>query len=84
MNLEAEALAQLRASSDPFEIRYREGQATHQARIDYIAERLRLFYVGITRARKDLIITWNNGRRGDQKQAVPFEALQTYMEEKTT
>lgn len=84
MNLEAEALAQLRASSDPLEIRYREGQATHQARIDYIAERLRLLYVGITRARKDLIITWNNGRRGDQKQAVPFEALQTYVEEKTT
>jgi hypothetical protein len=27
-----------------------------------------------------LIITWNNGRRGDQTQAVPFAALQTYVE----
>ncbi len=39
------------------------GQATDQARIDYAAERLRLFYVGITRARRELIVTWNTGRQ---------------------
>ncbi len=38
------------------------GDATERARIDYAAERLRLLYVGITRARRDLIVTWNTGR----------------------
>lgn len=84
LNLEAEALAQLRASTDPLENRYREGMATENARMEYVAERLRLLYVGITRARKDLIITWNNGRRGDQTQALPFKELQAYIEGQTT
>jgi DNA helicase-2/ATP-dependent DNA helicase PcrA len=84
LNLEAEALAQLRASADPLEIRYREGAASDHARLDYVAERLRLLYVGITRARKELIITWNNGRRGDQSQALPFAALQSFVEGQTT
>jgi len=36
-----------------------------QVRLEYIAERLRLLYVGITRAKRDLAFTWseNNGRR---------------------
>jgi DNA helicase-2/ATP-dependent DNA helicase PcrA len=41
---------------------------------------MRLLYVGITRAKKDLIITWNSGRRGDQQPAVPFTALRTFWE----
>ncbi len=81
LNLEAEALAQLDASSDPLTFEYREGAATQNARLEYIAERLRLLYVGITRARKELVVTWNTGRRGDQQQAIPFVALQTYVEE---
>ena len=32
-------------------------KATEQARLDYAAERLRLLYVGITRAQRELIIT---------------------------
>ncbi len=80
LNLEAEALAQLKAAADPAQFEYREGSATLDARADYVAERLRLLYVGITRARKDLIVTWNNGRRGDQQQAVPFAALQAFVE----
>ena len=82
LNLEAEALAQLHASADPLTFDYREGAATQQARLDYVAERLRLLYVGITRARRELIVTWNTGRRGDQQQAIPFVALQAYLEEK--
>lgn len=79
LNLEAEALAQLKALfSDDFP--YEEGEATRQARLDYAAERLRLLYVGITRAKKELVITWNTGRRGDQQPAVPFIALQTFWE----
>jgi len=79
LNLEAEALAQLGVllSEDG---RYEEGLATQEARLDYAAERLRLLYVGITRARRELIITWNTGRRGDQQPAVPFIALQTFWE----
>ncbi len=83
LNLEAEALAQLHASADPLTFDYREGAATQQARQDYVAERLRLLYVGITRARRELIVTWNTGRRGDQLQAIPFVALQAYQEEKS-
>ncbi|GAB4517463.1 MAG: ATP-dependent helicase [Anaerolineae bacterium] len=80
LNLEAEALAQLKALTDPLPIPYQEGAASQAARIDYAAERLRLLYVGITRARRDLIITWNTGRRGEAQQATPLIALQTYQE----
>jgi DNA helicase-2/ATP-dependent DNA helicase PcrA len=95
LNLEAEALAQLEAiantlslesatTPDPAHRRWEaEGEATRQARLDYIAERLRLLYVGITRAKSDLIITWNTGRRREEKlqQAVPFLALHEYWEQ---
>lgn len=74
-NLEAETLAQLEAafSSDPYNW-YQEGEAAVNARLDYVRERLRLLYVGITRARKELIVTWNTGR-GDSLAAQPFIAL---------
>ena len=78
LNLEAEALAQFNAMIDQ-EI-YTEGAATAQARLDYAAERLRLLYVGITRARKELIITWNTGRRGDAQPALPYAALRAFWE----
>ncbi len=88
LNLEAEGLAQLRAAvggatgdDEQRTSPYREGEATRKARLDYAAERMRLLYVGITRARRDLIMTWNSGRRGDQQPAVPFTALQTAWEE---
>ena len=35
-----------------------------EARLEYIAERLRLLYVGITRARRDLRISFSRQRRG--------------------
>ncbi len=81
LNLQAEALAQLDASlsTGPYDW-YREGEATMQARLDYVKERLRLLYVGITRARRELILTWNTGRRGDMKPSLPLEALMGYME----
>jgi DNA helicase-2/ATP-dependent DNA helicase PcrA len=79
LNLEAEALAQLQALRSGREV-YAEGAATQRARLEYAAERLRLLYVGITRAKKELVITWNTGRRGDQQPSVPFMALQTFWE----
>ena len=81
LNLEAEALSQLDAllTTDEYTW-YEEGRATREARLDYVRERLRLLYVGITRARKDLIITWNTGRRGDQRSALPLIELQSFWE----
>lgn len=79
LNLEAEALAQLEALSDDIPFAYQEGDATEDARFDYISERLRLLYVGITRARRELCITYNTGKN-KQQQAVPFAALQTRRE----
>jgi len=80
LDLQAEALAQLKAASDALTFDYEEGEATDKARVDYAAERLRLLYVGITRARRELVITWNTGRDGTIGQATPFIALQTYWE----
>lgn len=57
--------------------------ATVDARIDYCAERLRLLYVGITRARESLIITWNTGKRKNCTMALPLQALSQYLEGKT-
>jgi len=81
LNLEAETLAQLEAalSTGEYEF-YSEGAATQTARLDYVRERLRLLYVGITRAKKELVITWNTGRKGDQTPAMPFVALQGWWE----
>jgi DNA helicase II / ATP-dependent DNA helicase PcrA len=82
LNLEAETLAQLEAAIATGEYEfYTEGAATGQARLDYVRERLRLLYVGITRAKKELIITWNTGRQGGQTQAFPFSALLGWLQE---
>ncbi|KXK11144.1 MAG: putative ATP-dependent DNA helicase [Chloroflexi bacterium OLB14] len=98
LNLEAEALEQLRVLwsrygddgrvgqslyRDPSPTRppieydvYEEGKATFDSRLGYIKERLRLLYVGITRAKRELIVTWNSGRKGD---ATPSLALSELM-----
>ena len=84
LNLGAETLAQLDAALSTSEYEwYEQGVATYTARMDYVRERLRLLYVGITRARKELVITWNTGRRGDSQPAIPFVALQAYWEEQS-
>jgi DNA helicase II / ATP-dependent DNA helicase PcrA len=84
LNLEAETLEQLKVlvSKDPYQW-YEEGQATRNARFEYIAERIRLLFVGITRARRELIMTWNSGRDGDMVQSLPFEALRRFWEAET-
>lgn len=81
LNLGAEALAQLAAvvSTDAYAW-YEEGADTRQARLDYVRERLRLLYVGITRARRELVITWNTGRRGESQAALPLAELRTFLE----
>jgi len=83
LNLEAEALSQLTAlfSSGEYDI-YEEGAATMQARLDYAKERLRLLYVGITRARQELVLTWNSGRQGSAAPSMAFSNLMGWWEDK--
>ena len=85
LNLSAEALAQLavlaRSPAAATPAPYVEKEATYSARLDYVAERLRLLYVGITRARKDLSATWNTGRSRTKLQpTVPLIALQDHWQ----
>ncbi len=75
LNLQAEALAQLQALAVEAPLPPL-GRPTEVARLDYAAERLRLLYVGITRARRELFLTWNTGRSGKVTPAVPLLALQ--------
>jgi DNA helicase II / ATP-dependent DNA helicase PcrA len=81
LNLPAEAVAQLRAlaANDIQDLYLPLGNATQAARIEYSAERLRLIYVGITRAKRELIMTWNSGRYGSCTAAFPFIALKEYL-----
>jgi len=82
LNLEAEAIAQLETVAKGGG--HVMGAATAEARLAYTEERLRLLYVGITRARRELILTWNTGQRDDdpRQAAAPFLALYTYWETK--
>src|SRR3990172_3752744 len=75
LNLEAEAIRQLEVMAKGGG--YVPGVATQEARLAYTEERLRLLYVGITRARRELIITWNTGQRDDnpRQAAAPFLSL---------
>jgi DNA helicase II / ATP-dependent DNA helicase PcrA len=78
LNLVAEAIAQLRQLAMGSLDDYVTGPATQAARLELAAERLRLLYVGITRARQELIITYNTGRTSDtdpNPPALAFEAL---------
>jgi DNA helicase-2/ATP-dependent DNA helicase PcrA len=81
LNPEAEGLAQLRAALGSGQHEwYQEGLASQEARLDYVRERLRLLYVGITRARRELIITLNSGRKGQALPAVALVQLQSFYE----
>lgn len=79
LNLTAETLAQLEAVLSTGEQSwYQEGRASREARVDYVRERLRLLYVGMTRARRELVVTWNTGRYGDLRPAVPLLELDSF------
>jgi DNA helicase-2/ATP-dependent DNA helicase PcrA len=83
LNLAAEALASLRAALEVDEYTwYEAGQATEDARLDYARERLRLLYVGLTRARRELVVTWNSGKDGKCTPSIPLVELQSFWEER--
>jgi len=77
LNLEAETLSQLKAlmAKDLAGINLEPGFATREARLDYARERLRLLFVGITRAKRELHISWNSGRNNDLHPALAFQHL---------
>jgi len=92
LDLAAESLAQLsaitgsrllasRPPNDEYDW-YEEGAATLRSRLDYVKERLRLFYVGITRAKRELIVTWNSGRQGDATPSLALSELMGWWEGK--
>ncbi len=78
LNLVAEAQAQLKQLNGGSLDDYVPGRATQQARLDVAAERLRLLYVGMTRARQELIVLYNTGHNAERNPTPPaaaFEAL---------
>jgi DNA helicase-2/ATP-dependent DNA helicase PcrA len=79
VNLGAEAEAQLRALVAGEERLYRPGEATEQARLALAAERLRLLYVGITRARRELIVSYNLGLKADTDPTGPALAFRALL-----
>lgn len=82
INLEAELISLLKAIGERVfnRTRFEVGEATRESRRDYAAERIRLLYVGITRARESLIITWNTGKRENCTMALPLQAMLIYWE----
>ena len=83
LNLVAETIAQVEQLHMGTLDEYEPGRATEQARLDMGAERLRLLYVGMTRARRELILTYNTGRnpeRDPNQPALAFQALGRFVE----
>ena len=83
LNLTEEALEQTRQLHMGTLDDYVHGEATREARQEYAAERLRLLYVGITRARQELVLTYNTGRFHDTRPngpALAFDAMRLWWE----
>ena len=82
LNLVAEAEEQLRQLHMGTLDEYVPGKATRAARQEIAAERLRLLYVGMTRAQRELILTYNTGRKKQDPSApaLAFQALSTMLQ----
>ncbi|NLW72152.1 MAG: hypothetical protein GXY37_04620 [Chloroflexi bacterium] len=82
-NLEAEAVEAVHfLASGNAELTLDPQQIAYQARLDVIRERLRLLYVGITRAKEQLYISWNTGKFDRNQQALAVQMLSQYMKDK--
>lgn len=83
LDIQAEALEQLRIlfNAEPSEI-YREGKGSVQSYNSVVSERLRLLYVGITRAKKGLHISWNSGHSEQGQEALAIKFLRECSEGK--
>ena len=86
LNLSAEALEQLNwiMNNNPSNREstwYQEGIGSKEARYNLIRDRLRLLYVGITRAKEHLVFSFNNGRKNNMVRALPVNELNIFWEE---
>ncbi len=75
LNLAAEGRALLQMVVDPHRDPYVPGVATRQAKYQTVDERLRLLYVGITRARRSLGIYCDSGSRDRNHRPQALAAL---------
>lgn len=80
-NLQAETLTGLTRLMQEQGSNPTENDPAAEARLDIAAERLRLLFVGITRAKKELVLTWNTGKRGNCLPALAFLALKNIHEQ---
>lgn len=82
-NLEAEAVEAVHfLASKNTEPTLNPQQIAYQARLDVIRERLRLLYVGITRAKEQLYLSWNKGQLDRNQQALAVQVLSQYLKDK--
>ena len=58
---------------------YVEGEATRVDRLHLISERMRLLFVGITRARMELLLSWNTGQKQKSTEALALIEIKDYL-----
>lgn len=76
LDLQAECLELLRIAALPEERReYVEGAGSYRAFVNGASERLRLLYVGITRAKRGLYVSWNTGDYNNLQETPSVRAL---------
>lgn len=80
-------VALARASLEEYLNDKEKGDPLKEAKIDIISEKLRLLYVGITRAKSNLLLTshkkiiYDSGYTRDVRPALAFEALRRHIKE---
>lgn len=81
LDLQAEILQALKVVSFPRpDFHYRKGDGSREAWLDGVKERMRLLYVGITRAKKGLYVSCNSGRFGRATESnVVMKLRQTWQ-----
>jgi DNA helicase II / ATP-dependent DNA helicase PcrA len=78
--MQLQLLADAAASPDGFaEVDLSPEALIRQAHLEYIAERLRLLYVGVTRARRELVLSYSRQRYGrEQSLALAVRQVMNY------
>jgi DNA helicase-2/ATP-dependent DNA helicase PcrA len=79
LNLQAEVLSQLENAVKGNTSDYVEGEATRVDRLHLISERMRLLFVGITRARMELLLSWNTGQKQKSTEALALIEIKDYL-----
>lgn len=87
MDKASNPVALARASLEEYLNAREKGDPLKEAKIDIISEKLRLLYVGITRAKSNLLLTshqkiiYDSGYTRDVRPALAFEVLSRYIKE---